>query len=277
MVGGAGAIQATPSLISFGAVGVNTVSNPVTVTITNPWTTTTMEGLTLTFPAGFQAASGTNTCTTSLGPGASCTVGVVFAPTGAGAQSGSLTMTSSTASASGSVALSGTGFDFSVAVSGSNAQTVTAGQIAYYTIAIYPLTGSPGGTFTFACGTLPTNALCIFDPAGEIVAAGGTGYVTVEISTGQSTTSSLTAEFAQWSRPFFCLRANPAPHGLNVSMEAAAEDYAPTTIAHDRAAGDFLWGHLQLREFAGWLRRRWWRGRIARGSGLTPPGTYTIS
>ena len=191
-VGGAGAIQATPSLIGFGAVGVNTVSNPVTVTITNPWATTTMEGLTLTFPAGFQAASGTNTCTTSLGPGASCTVGVVFAPTGVGAQSGSLTMTSSTASASGSVALSGTGFDFSVAVSGANAQTVTAGQIAYYTMAINPLTGSPGGTFSFACGTLPTNALCIFDPVGEIVAAGATGYVTVEISTGQSTMSSLT-------------------------------------------------------------------------------------
>ncbi len=66
----------------------------------------------------------------------SCTVGVVFAPTSAGAQSGTLSITSSTASARGSVALSGTGFDFSVAVSGSNTQTVAAGQIAYYTIAI---------------------------------------------------------------------------------------------------------------------------------------------
>jgi hypothetical protein len=193
MVGGAGAIQATPSPINFGMVGVSAVSNPITVTITNPWTATAMGGLTLTFPAGFQAASGTDTCTASLGPGASCTVGVVFAPASAGAQSGALTITSSTASASGSVALSGTGFDFSVAVSGSNTQSVAAGQIAYYTVAIAPMTGSPGGTFSFACGTLPANALCIFDPTGENVAAGGTGYLTVEISTGQSTTASAIA------------------------------------------------------------------------------------
>jgi hypothetical protein len=55
------------------------------------------------------------------------------------------------------------------------------------------MTGSPGGTFSFACGTLPANALCIFDPTGENVAAGGTGYLTVEISTGQSTTASAIA------------------------------------------------------------------------------------
>jgi hypothetical protein len=192
MAGGAGAILATPSPIPFGTVGVNTVSSPVTVTVTNPWTATSMDGLTLTPPVGFQLASGTNTCPASLGPGASCTFGMVFAPTSAGAQSGNLIITSSTASASGSVALSGAGFDFSVAVSGSNTQSVAAGQVAYYTIMVTPMNSSPGGTFTFACGTLPTNALCIFDPAGEIVASDATGYVTVEVSTGHATTSSLT-------------------------------------------------------------------------------------
>ncbi|MGA3263930.1 MAG: choice-of-anchor D domain-containing protein [Terracidiphilus sp.] len=189
--GGPGSIQVKPSPISFGTVGVNTISSPITVTVTNPWTATTMEGLAITPSAGFQLANGARTCAASLGPGASCTVGVVFAPASVGAQNGALAITSSTASASGSVALSGNGFDFSVVVSGSNTDTVAAGQIAYYTMAITPLSGSPGGTFSFACGTLPANALCIFDPTGENVSAGATGYETVEISTGQSSSSSL--------------------------------------------------------------------------------------
>ena len=270
MVGGAGAIQAAPSPISFGTVGVNAVSNPVTVTVTNPWTTTVMDGLTLAFPAGFQAASGTNTCTASLGPGASCTVGVVFAPTSAGAQSGTLSVTSSAASASGSVALSGTGFDFSVAVSGSNTQTVAAGQIAYYTIAISPLTGSPGGNFTFACGTLPSYALCIFDPTSETASGGGTGSVTVEVSTGQSTTSSLSAGPAKG-------RALPFACGLILLPLAL-------TPAWKRRRKFLLMGAL-LAILDGGISSC--VGSLAgsvpscktdcSGSGLTPPGTYTIT
>jgi hypothetical protein len=270
MVGGAGAIQAAPSTISFGTVGVNAFSNPVAVTITNPWTTTTMDGLTLTFPPGFQAASGTNTCPASLGPGTSCTVGVVFAPTSAGAQSGTLSITSSTASARGSVALSGTGFDFSVAVSGSNTQTVAAGQIAYYTIAISPLTNSPGGNFTFACGTLPAYALCIFDPSGETVATGGTGNVTVEISTGQSTTSSLAAGPAK-------VRALPFACGLILLPLAL-------TPAWKRRRKFLLMGAL-LVILAGGISScvSSLAGSISScktdcsGSGLTPAGTYTIT
>jgi hypothetical protein len=274
MAGGAGSIHAAPSSINFNppatGTGVNTISSPVTVTITNPWTTTAMDGLTLSFPAGFQAASGTNTCTASLGPGASCTVGVVFAPTSAGAQSGNLTVTSSTASASGSVALSGAGFDFSVAVSGSNTQTVAAGQIAYYTISIAPLTGSPGGSFTFACGTLPAYALCIFNPTGETVAAGGTGSVMVEISTGQPTTSSLTSGPGKdRALPFAC--------GLIVLPLAFAS-------AWKRRRKFMLMGALLAILTAGisscvgsMAGTGSGGGGGSSGSGLTPAGTYTIT
>ncbi len=269
MAGGAGAIQAAPSAISFGTVGVNAVSNLVTVTITNPWTTTAMDGLTLTFPPGFQAAGGTNTCTASLSPGASCTLGVVFAPTNAGAQSGALSVTSSTASASGSVVLAGTGFDFLVAVSGSNTQTVAAGQIAYYTIAVSPLINSPGGTFSFTCGTLPANALCIFDPSGETVGSGGTGSVTVEISTGQAITSSLAKGPGRGSSlPFAC--------GLILLPLAL-------TPAWKRRRRFLLMGAL-LGILAGGISSCVGSlagsnsscGTACSGSGLTPPGTYAI-
>jgi hypothetical protein len=268
MVGGPGSIQVTPSPIPFGTVGVNTVSSPVTVTVTNPWTATAMDGLTLTPPAGFQLASGTNTCPASLGPGASCTAGVVFAPTSAGAQSGNLILTSSTASASGSVALSGAGFDFSVAVSGSNTQSVAAGQVAYYTIMVTPMNGSPGGAFTFACGTLPNNALCIFDPTGEIVATGTIGYVTVEVSTGHSTTSSLgKAPDKRRSLILAC--------GLILLPLAFPMAWRRRKALLMAALLAILAGGISSCVSSG-VNLSGGGGGGSGNSGLTPPGTYTI-
>ena len=115
-------------------------------------------------------------------------LGVDFAPVGAGAQAGSLSITSSTAGAAGSVSLTGTGFDFSVAASGSTTATVSNGQTADYIVAITPTT-SAGGTFAFACGTLPANAICLFNPNTESLNAGVTGNVTVGISVGGAGTS----------------------------------------------------------------------------------------
>ncbi len=265
MIGGQGSILATPSPIPFGTVGINMVSTPITVTVTNPWTATAMDGLALAPPAGFQLAGGTNTCPASLGPRASCTVGVVFAPTSAGAQSGNLIITSSTASASGSVALSGAGFDFSVAVSGSNTQSAAAGQVAYYTIMVTPMNGSPGGAFTFTCGTIPTNALCIFDPTGENVAAGATGYVTVEISTGHSTTSSLTSDPGRG-------RALPLACGLVLLPLAFWWRRKAWLMA---ALLAILAGSISSCVSSG-LSLSGGGGGGSGNSGLTPPGTYTI-
>jgi hypothetical protein len=48
-----------------------------------------------------------------------------------------------------------------------------------------------GGTFAFSCGTLPTNALCLFNPASQTLNAGVQGNVLVEISTGNGSTVRL--------------------------------------------------------------------------------------
>ncbi|MGA2649199.1 MAG: choice-of-anchor D domain-containing protein [Terracidiphilus sp.] len=180
--GGVGAIQATPAVQAFGSVGVGVTSGPATVTVTNPGTGA-LSGLALAASPGFALVN--NTCTATLASGASCTVGVEFAPTAAGAQTGSLSITSSTASASGTVSLTGTGFDFTVASGGTLTMTVSNGQTADYTVDITPMAGAQG-TFTFACGTLPANAVCLFNPSTETLNAGVTGNVTVEISVGQS-------------------------------------------------------------------------------------------
>ena len=189
-----GTIHATPAVIDFGAVGVGMASTPTTLTVTNPGTTA-FSNLVLSVPAGFQLVN--DTCATTLGPGSSCTAGVVFAPASAGAQSGSLTITSSTASTGATVSLSGMGFDFTLASSGAASQTVASGQTASYTLAITPIDGSQG-SFTFQCGALPANALCLFNPGSEMVSAGASGNVTLQISTGQSGSSARSVVPIGW-------------------------------------------------------------------------------
>jgi len=55
------------------------------------------------------------------------------------------------------------------------------------------------GTFTFACGTLPANAICVFNPASETLNAGVTGNVTVGISVGKAATSARLNGTAAWN------------------------------------------------------------------------------
>jgi hypothetical protein len=266
--GGLGAIQAMPAAISFGTVGVNTASSPITVTVTNPWPATSMEGLTLTPSAGFQLVS--NTCPSTLTAQASCTVGVEFAPTSAGAQSGNLSVTSSTGSAGALVALSGTGFDFTVAASGSASQSVASGQTAYYSLEICGAEGCTltpflvsQGTFTFQSGSLPTNALCLFNPTSETVSAGATGNVAVEISTGQSGSSARSTGPVGWGVvPLVC--------GLLL-----------LPLGWKRRRSTLLLAAL-LAILAGGVSSCTGSGGGSGGSGggsggnATPPGTYTI-
>jgi len=185
-------IQVTPGVISFGATGINKSSSSTTVTIANPGTSASLSNLTLAVSAGFQLVN--NTCASlasgTLAAQASCTAGVVFAPTSTGAQTGTLTVTSSTVATGATVALSGIGTDFGVAISGSSSRTISSGATADYTLAITPLGGAQA-TYAFQCGTLPANALCLFSPASETIGGSTTGNATVEISTGQSTSAAV--------------------------------------------------------------------------------------
>jgi hypothetical protein len=100
--------------------------------------------------------------------------------------------------------MSGMGFDFTLAASGSTTQAVASGQTANYLFVITPMEGAQGA-FTFQCGTLPANALCLFSPASETVNAGATGNVTVQISTGQSGSSARSAAPFSWGAvPIAC-------------------------------------------------------------------------
>jgi hypothetical protein len=122
---------------------------------------------------------------------------VAFAPASAGAKTGTLTVASSAMAQNMQAPLSGTGFDFTVAATGQTSQTVASGLTANYTLSITPLNGS-SGTFTFACGSLPANVVCVFNPTSEQVAANTTGSETVEVETGQAVQAASAKGGAGW-------------------------------------------------------------------------------
>ena len=189
---GGGGIEVSPATVTFSTTGVGATSSPVTLTVTNLAVTSSIAGLTLTAPPGFQLVS--NNCTGTLAAQSYCTAGVEFTPNTVGRQSGSLMVTSSTLQAT-PVTLSGMGFDFTAAASGATNQTVASGQTATFTLAITPL-GSQG-TFSLQCPTLPQNASCIFNPAGETLATGVQGNVSVQVSTGSAAAANRPRE-APW-------------------------------------------------------------------------------
>jgi hypothetical protein len=197
-----GSVQALPSLIAFPQTGVNLLSSPVTVILTNPDSVNSLGSFSVGVTAGFRLAS--TTCTSTLTAGASCTALVEFAPTSPGAQSGSLTVSSSALTSGAFVLLSGRGFDFALTPSGASSQTISNGQTADYKLLITPLLGSYGA-FTFQCGSLPPHSACTFNPASEGIPANTTGNVVVEIATGLTTASIHATPPLRWpALPLVC-------------------------------------------------------------------------
>jgi hypothetical protein len=197
-----GSVQALPSLIAFSQTGVNLLSTPVTVTLTNPDSVNSLGSIALSVTAGFRLVS--TTCISTLAAGASCTAIVEFAPTSAGPQSGSLTVSSSALTTGAYVPLSGMGFDFAIEPSGTSSQTVANGQTADYNLLITPLNGGQG-VFTFQCSSLPPYAACTFNPASEGITANMKGNVVVQIATGLTTASIHSSPRLGWpALPLAC-------------------------------------------------------------------------
>ena len=179
-------LATNPLQIAFPVVaaGQSSTAQPVTVTNSSSYA---ISAVSLAAAAPFSITQ--NTCTGGLAAGANCTASVIFQPSAGGSTTGALAVTSPSVGAPTTVPLSGTGFDFAVNITGSASRTVAGGQQASYTMVVAPA-GSVG-TFAFSCGTLPTNALCLFSPASLTLNAGIQGTVLIEISTGNGSTARL--------------------------------------------------------------------------------------
>jgi hypothetical protein len=255
-----GSVQAAPSLIDFPQTGVGLVSNPVTVTITNPSGTISLTSFALAVTAGFRLVN--NTCPATLAAQASCITGVEFAPTSAGAGNGSLTASSSALAAGAFVPLQGMGFDFALAASGLSSQSVANGQSANFRLVLTPLLGSQG-VFTFKCGSLPPYSECVFSPTSDGVTANSSGYVGVQIETGLAQTTAGSAGKRLW-------RVLPLACGLLLLPVALGRRRRALLLV---VAFSILAGGVTSCTAAGAISS----GGIGRtGSGITPAGTYPI-
>jgi hypothetical protein len=157
----ASGMTANATQIGFGAIALGTTATAQTVTITNA------SSYSITAPALAVSTPFTltqNTCSGTMAAGGTCAATVNFSPTVAGAYSGALTASSTMVTSTLSIPVSGVGFDFTPAVSGQSSVTVTAGTTASYTMTIDAAKGVQGTyNYTYACGTLPSNALCTVD------------------------------------------------------------------------------------------------------------------
>jgi hypothetical protein len=101
----AGALNASPSSLSFGDVASGSTSAAQSVTISNPGTSAApISSISTSAPF-----AETNTCGSSIAAGGSCTASVTFAPTSGGPLTGSLTVNTTAPGGNLTVALSGTG------------------------------------------------------------------------------------------------------------------------------------------------------------------------
>jgi hypothetical protein len=115
---GAPTADPSPGSLSFGGQGVNTTSDPQTVTLTNNGNVAlTIGGVSKSGsdPGSFLLSN--NTCTGSVAAGDACTIDVSFNPSTTGGASASLDFADDAGDSPQSVALSGTGTAAAVSVS----------------------------------------------------------------------------------------------------------------------------------------------------------------
>ena len=184
VTGSAPVAYLSPALMSFGLQPDGTTSAAQTLTLTN--TGNTALQITSSVLAG-NFTLGTNTCSTSLAAGASCTAQITFAPTSPGPASGTYTITDNASGSPHVVNLTGGGTDFGMSASPGSA-TVTAGQSSTYTLTLTPVYGFKQ-TVSLSCGTLPQATACAFSPA--TVTLDGTNPATTKLTVSTTTRSSF--------------------------------------------------------------------------------------
>lgn len=194
-------------------------------TLTNT-TAAALTGITISFtgadPGDFQAAS--NTCGSSLGAGASCSINVDFAPAVAGPRAATLSVTDSVDD-SATANVSGTGDDYQVTLNGTNQeQSVFQGGTVTFKFNITP-DAVFGGVVTIVCpesSQMPNLTSCTPNPTMVTVTPGTPAPFVVTFATTYNgimgtipTSSLLPASFPRDGG------ASSAPASLRPSLLAA--------------------------------------------------------
>ena len=181
---GAPRASLSATTLNFGSLLVGATSPAQTLTISNVGSgVMTVASVTLVGSGYTQ----TNNCTT-VAPGATCSVNIVFTPASVGGLVANLIVASDGSANPLAVILNGTGTDIQIApgTSGSTA-TVQAGQAANYGLNISP-EGGFSGQVTFTCTGLPQYASCTITPPSANLTTAAVS-VSVSIATSQTQTA----------------------------------------------------------------------------------------
>lgn len=171
-------LSVSPTSAAFGSVNVGSSSSTSTHTLSATGNTTA-SGISISPPSGYSIVS--NNCGTTLAAGSSCTFGVRFSPTAAGAYNGSVTI-SSTNGGSPSVSVSGTGVAL-VATLG-----VSPGSVAFGNVNTG--SSSTSGTITVSnTGNTAATGMSIGAPSGYSISGSNCG---TSLGAGSSCTFAIT-------------------------------------------------------------------------------------
>jgi hypothetical protein len=140
-------------LLAYGNQQVATTSAPQTVTLTNYGSTSTKITSIVSSPSSVFAIT-SNTCGTSLGAGASCTVTLTFKPNSAGVFTGTLTFTDADVTSPQIVTLTGTGITAPTA-------TLLPASMSFGSVDIGTTSASKTSTLTDTSTTSPLNITSI--------------------------------------------------------------------------------------------------------------------
>ncbi|HEV2175957.1 MAG TPA: FG-GAP-like repeat-containing protein [Terriglobia bacterium] len=166
------AVAISPTALNFGSQASGVTSQPINVTLTNP----TGQPLTISTITASAPYAATNTCGTSLGADANCTISVTFTPASPGTMAGTLTLTDGAPTSPQVVSLTGLGTGSGPAVElsstsinfgdepvgkTSSPQTVTVTNSGTSTLTISNVAASGDFAQTSTCITsLAPNATC---------------------------------------------------------------------------------------------------------------------
>jgi hypothetical protein len=185
-----GTLTLSATSLTFSNQDVTTSSTPQEITLSDTGTgTVNLTGITQT--GDF---SQTNTCGTTIAPGGTCVISVVFSPTQIGSLAGAINIADDAPGSPQVIALAGTGtapgITISAVTGGSTTATVAAGQTASYSLLV---SASPGfnGAVSLTCAGVPVYAACALSPASVTLADGGSAAFMVTVTTKTTTSNAM--------------------------------------------------------------------------------------
>ena len=233
---GAAQLSLSKSSVAFGSQLVGPTSGMQTVTLTNTGTAAlTFAGTTIS-GANASAFSSTNSCSSTIATGDSCTIVIAFTPSAVGNYSASLQVADNADDEPQTIALSGTGAIAAPAVSLSKTALAFGNQIIDTSSATQTFTLTNIGTsdLTFAGTTISgTNASAFSstNTCGSIVAAGDSCAISVTFtpaSAGSNQAALQLADNAGDSPQIITLSGT----GILAPDFTLTENYAAMTLAH---------------------------------------------